>query len=324
MSWLTAITARRAALSCLRASALKRRQLLHAGRAPGRPDIDQHRLALEVGQRGLASVRIAKLDVGRGLAGLLAMVYASGRSESTAFVIVRRRMLPSARRRNQQSEAAERTIADRMKRMAARIGKRDRPGNPPGAAGESPRERLGHPKCFAALQSSSRSPPFADAAGRRRLTPAQGEPLPVKPLMARTTPTAEDLLTPPPTPIPNAIDELIKRSQPRPVDRFDLPPAGRRGRSASPGRNGEQRPTKQDPRHPNDEAPQGRVSSRGPRHPTSARHQGDPEGAADGRRPAADPICGRRSARGGDRAADLRHRPREIVAGRLFRFRFRA
>lgn len=56
------------------------------------------------------------------------------------------------------------------------------------------------------------------------LQPAQGEPLPVKPLMAATTPTAEDLLTPPVYANPERIDELIKRSQPRPVDRFDLPP----------------------------------------------------------------------------------------------------
>ena len=48
--------------------------------------------------------------------------------------------------------------------------------------------------------------------------------MPVKPLMARTTPTAEDLLTPPAYADPERIDELIKRSQPRPVDRFDLPP----------------------------------------------------------------------------------------------------
>ena len=58
------------------------------------------------------------------------------------------------------------------------------------------------------------------------LTPAQGEPLPVKPLMAQTTPTAEELLTPPTYADPERVDELIKRSQPRPVDRFDLPPAG--------------------------------------------------------------------------------------------------
>jgi predicted small lipoprotein YifL len=57
------------------------------------------------------------------------------------------------------------------------------------------------------------------------LRPAQGEPLPVKPLMAHTTPSAEDLLTPPTYANPERVDELIKRSQRRPVDRFDLPPA---------------------------------------------------------------------------------------------------
>ena len=56
------------------------------------------------------------------------------------------------------------------------------------------------------------------------LEPAQGEPLPVKPMMAQTTPTAEDLLTKPTYAQPQRVDELIKRSQPRPVDRFDLPP----------------------------------------------------------------------------------------------------
>ena len=57
------------------------------------------------------------------------------------------------------------------------------------------------------------------------LRPAQGEPLPVKPRMAQTTPSAEQLLSPPTYADPARVDELIKRSQPRPVDRFDLPPA---------------------------------------------------------------------------------------------------
>ena len=48
------------------------------------------------------------------------------------------------------------------------------------------------------------------------LQPARGEPLPVKPLLARTTPTAEQLLTPPTNADPGRIDELVKR--------FDLPP----------------------------------------------------------------------------------------------------
>lgn len=56
------------------------------------------------------------------------------------------------------------------------------------------------------------------------LEPPPGQALPVKPLMARTTPTAEQLLTPPTYADPERVDELIKRSQPRDHDRFDLPP----------------------------------------------------------------------------------------------------
>ncbi len=56
------------------------------------------------------------------------------------------------------------------------------------------------------------------------LQPAAGEPLPVRPLLAKATPTAEQLLTPPTNARPERIDELVKRSQPREPDRFDLPP----------------------------------------------------------------------------------------------------
>ena len=56
------------------------------------------------------------------------------------------------------------------------------------------------------------------------LQPARGEPLPVKPLMARATPTPDQLLTAPPYARPNRVDELVKRSQPRQADPFDLPP----------------------------------------------------------------------------------------------------
>jgi hypothetical protein len=56
------------------------------------------------------------------------------------------------------------------------------------------------------------------------LQPAPGHALPVKPLMARTTPTAKDLLTPPTYARPDRVDELIKRSEPRRADPFDLPP----------------------------------------------------------------------------------------------------
>ncbi|MEO7541979.1 MAG: hypothetical protein ABIS66_08520 [Sphingomicrobium sp.] len=56
------------------------------------------------------------------------------------------------------------------------------------------------------------------------LQPAPGHSLPVKPLLASATPTAEQLLTLPTNARPERIDELIRRSLPRKADRFDLPP----------------------------------------------------------------------------------------------------
>src|SRR3954471_9807936 len=56
------------------------------------------------------------------------------------------------------------------------------------------------------------------------LKPAPGQPLPVKPLMARTTPTPEQLLTAPPYAPPERVDELVKKSAPRARDPFALPP----------------------------------------------------------------------------------------------------
>ena len=56
------------------------------------------------------------------------------------------------------------------------------------------------------------------------LEPRAGQALPVKPLMAQSTPTAEQLLTPPTYARPERVDELVKRSAPRKADRFDLPP----------------------------------------------------------------------------------------------------
>ena len=57
------------------------------------------------------------------------------------------------------------------------------------------------------------------------LQPAPGHALPVKPAMAKTTPTVNELLTPPTYARPDRVDELVKRSQPRANDPFDLPPA---------------------------------------------------------------------------------------------------
>jgi hypothetical protein len=56
------------------------------------------------------------------------------------------------------------------------------------------------------------------------LKPAPGHAMPVKPLMARATPTVHDLLALPPNAKPDRVDELITRSQPRAPDPFDLPP----------------------------------------------------------------------------------------------------
>jgi hypothetical protein len=56
------------------------------------------------------------------------------------------------------------------------------------------------------------------------LKPPAGQPLPVKPVMARATPTPEQLLTPPPYARPERVDELMRKSQPREADPFDLPP----------------------------------------------------------------------------------------------------
>jgi hypothetical protein len=56
------------------------------------------------------------------------------------------------------------------------------------------------------------------------LEPPPGKPLPVKPLMARSVPTPEDLLTRPAYASPNRVDELMRRSTARTNDRFDLPP----------------------------------------------------------------------------------------------------
>lgn len=56
------------------------------------------------------------------------------------------------------------------------------------------------------------------------LKPAAGEALPDAPYGSRETPTATDLLTPTPQARPARSDELLKRSEKRQADEFDLPP----------------------------------------------------------------------------------------------------
>jgi len=68
---------------------------------------------------------------------------------------------------------------------------------------------------------------LAGCGRQAELQPAPGHPMPVKPLMARTAPTVEELLTPPNYTRPDRVDELLKKSEPRKADPFDLsPPTG--------------------------------------------------------------------------------------------------
>jgi hypothetical protein len=96
------------------------------------------------------------------------------------------------------------------------------------------------------------------------LKPAPGHHLPVKPLMARATPTPKDLLTIPTYAKPDRVDELMKRSEPRPLDPFDLPPpTGGAAPSLPPG--SEMAPTSSQP--PNTAQPAPGMPVTQPPHP---------------------------------------------------------
>lgn len=58
----------------------------------------------------------------------------------------------------------------------------------------------------------------------RGLTPAEGEALPPAPYGATATPTPADLLTPSQQARPQRNDELLRQSDRRRADEFDLPP----------------------------------------------------------------------------------------------------
>jgi len=66
---------------------------------------------------------------------------------------------------------------------------------------------------------------LASCGRQAELKPPPGHAMPVKPLMARATPTVDQLLTPPGYTRPDRVDELVKKSRPRVSDPFDLPPA---------------------------------------------------------------------------------------------------
>ena len=65
---------------------------------------------------------------------------------------------------------------------------------------------------------------LAACGARAPLEPAPGGSMPVAPATATATPTAEELLQAPPIARPERVDELLRRSEVREDDRFDLPP----------------------------------------------------------------------------------------------------
>ena len=65
---------------------------------------------------------------------------------------------------------------------------------------------------------------LAACGGREELRPAAGESLPSKPYAADATPTPSELMTPEAQARPRRSDELLRKSEERRDDRFDLPP----------------------------------------------------------------------------------------------------
>jgi hypothetical protein len=67
---------------------------------------------------------------------------------------------------------------------------------------------------------------LAGCGSQQDLQLATGQKPPVKPAMAAKAPTPLELLEPQPIARPDRVTEILKRSQQREEDRFDLPPPG--------------------------------------------------------------------------------------------------
>lgn len=66
---------------------------------------------------------------------------------------------------------------------------------------------------------------LAGCGAAKQLKPPPGKILPVAPYGARATPTPPQLLTPTTQQRPQRSDELLKNSEERRSDQFDLPPS---------------------------------------------------------------------------------------------------
>lgn len=73
--------------------------------------------------------------------------------------------------------------------------------------------------CVASLALSA-------CGGRVKLKPEEGVRLPVKPEEAVNQPSVEQMITPSTQARPKRSDELLRRSEERRDDKFDLPPKG--------------------------------------------------------------------------------------------------
>ena len=67
---------------------------------------------------------------------------------------------------------------------------------------------------------------LAGCGQREALKPAEGHSLPPKPATAAVQPDVPALLTPPVETRPERSDDVLRRSEERPDDRFNLPPPG--------------------------------------------------------------------------------------------------
>ncbi|WP_343526615.1 hypothetical protein [Sphingomonas sp.] len=65
---------------------------------------------------------------------------------------------------------------------------------------------------------------LAGCGAANKLQPAKGDSLPVAPRGATATPTPQQLLTATPQQRPQRSDELLRQSEERRSDDFDLPP----------------------------------------------------------------------------------------------------
>lgn len=66
---------------------------------------------------------------------------------------------------------------------------------------------------------------LAGCGAKRDLQSVEGKH-PPKPAAAAAPRTFEQMITPPPQAAPDRVNDPLRRSEPRPDDKFDLPPAG--------------------------------------------------------------------------------------------------